>query len=645
MSKTHLSHISQFVYGSLFFFILITVAWLYWQGLSGIFLFDDKSNLQKLASIDEIEWFSDMLLFALEGEAGVLGRSISLFSFALQAYSWPLNPWDFKYVNLMIHLLNGCLVFWFILILTRFMALPEKRGLFLAFLTASIWLLHPLQVSTVLYVVQRMTQLSALFTLAGLLLYLHGRQLMAQQRIKAGFFWISLGVALGGILATLSKENGILLVLYIIVLEVTVLRILPKPRYWPIWSSLFLYLPLILLSLYFVTHIEGILQAYETRHFTLSERLLTEARVLIDYLAKILLLRPQGFGLFHDDFTVSHDLLTPPTTLISLSFILILFVVAIKVRRTLPILALGVLWFLAGQILESSFIGLLLYFEHRNYLPMLGILFSTLYGAMYLFDYLFSAFLRKLILFFSALLLALVPFLTWVQTSLWANPLDQAVFWAQQHPKSLAAQTHAAVFFQKIDEDAESEHYIRKMISVFPEYAAPYLYLIALSCTAEYTVKLPDKEKVIAHFKRTQYDHAIPHMLSFILEKQAHGQCHFYLETIESILKALLENPNNAAHKPYIEYRYAVFYFYQNRYELAVEKGKKALALKDSLQLRLQLIQWSILGKQFDQAKADLQALRTEFNPLKVRLVEKKLKSLEAEIHRAQEQLVNEINP
>ncbi|MEK8015918.1 MAG: hypothetical protein VSS75_003555 [Candidatus Parabeggiatoa sp.] len=643
MSKTHFSHISQLVYGSLFFFILIMIVWLYWQGLSGIFLFDDKSNLRKLVSIDETQWFSDMLLFALDGDAGILGRSVSLFTFALQSYSWPLNPWDFKYVNLMIHLLNGCLVFWFILILTRFMALPEKRGLFLAFLTASIWLLHPLQVSTVLYVVQRMTQLSALFTLAGLLIYLHGRQLMAQQRVKAGFFWISVGVVLGGILATLSKENGILLVLYIIVLEATVLRALPKPRYWHTWSSLFLYLPLVLLSLYFVTHIDSLLQAYETRHFTLAERLLTEARVLTDYLAKILLLRPQEFGLFHDDFTVSHDILTPPTTLIAISFLIIMFVIAIKVRRILPLLALGVLWFLAGQVLESSFIGLLLYFEHRNYLPMLGIIFSTLYGAMWLFDYLLSAFLRKVALFLSALLLALIPFLTWVQTDLWGNPLDQAVFWAQQHPKSLAAQTHATVFFQKIDENAEAEHYIRNMIAVFPEYAAPYLYLIALSCTAEYTVKLPDKQKVIAHFKTTQYDHAIPHMLSFILEKQAQGRCYFYLDTIESILKALLDNPNNAAQKPYIEYRYAVFDFYQKRYGLAVERGKKALALKDSLQLRLQLIQWLILDKQFDQAKGDLQALRAEINPLKVRLIEKQLKSLEAEIKTAQEQLGNEI--
>ena len=43
-------------------------------------------------------------------------------------------------------------------------------------LASCLWLLHALHVSTVLYTVQRMAQLSALFVFAGLLVYSYGRQ-------------------------------------------------------------------------------------------------------------------------------------------------------------------------------------------------------------------------------------------------------------------------------------------------------------------------------------------------------------------------------------------------------------------------------------------------------------------------------------
>lgn len=166
---------------------MISTFGIYWQGINSLFLFDDIPNLKNLTDISG-GGFYEKLQFAIEGKAGALGRSVSLFTFALQADYWPY-PWNFKYVNLMMHLLNGCLVFWFILSLSRLMKLSERHCLWLALVTASVWLLHPLQVSTVLYVIQRMAQLSTLFTLAGLIVYLHGRQLLAQDRLKYGFFW------------------------------------------------------------------------------------------------------------------------------------------------------------------------------------------------------------------------------------------------------------------------------------------------------------------------------------------------------------------------------------------------------------------------------------------------------------------------
>lgn len=183
MNKITTTH--QFIYGSFFLIVLVGTVWLYWGGLNGTYLFDDSPNLADLADIENTR---DIAKFVTEGISSQLGRPISLLTFALQAHHWPNSPWDFKYVNLMIHLVNGCLIFLLVLYLTRLMKLPEKRGRLLALLTASLWLVHPIQVSTVLYVIQRMTQLTVLFTLAGLLAYLKGRQQLAQDQLKSGFF-------------------------------------------------------------------------------------------------------------------------------------------------------------------------------------------------------------------------------------------------------------------------------------------------------------------------------------------------------------------------------------------------------------------------------------------------------------------------
>jgi len=622
----------QLISGCLFFLALISTVWLYWPGLHGIFLLDDLSNLKNLNTIGDTEQFSETWRFITEGIASTLGRPISLVTFVWQADSWPLYPEDFKYVNLMIHLLNGCLIFWFILLLTRIMELPNKRGLLLALLTASIWLWHPLQVSTVLYVIQRMAQLSTLFTLVGLLAYLYGRQYLARGKLKSGFFLVSVGVGLGGILATLSKENGILLVLYIIILELTVLRSLPQPRYWRIWTGIFLYFPLILLSLYFATHVDSILRGYEIREFTMGERLLTQTRILTDYLAKISLLRPYGFTLYHDDFTISHSLLNPPTTLIAMAFIATMFAVAIRVRHTLPVLAFGILWFLAGHILESSFIGLMLYFEHRNYLPMVGIIFVIVYGAILLFDLLLSPFLRKIAMFFSMLLLAIIPMITWSQANLWGNPLGQADFWVMQHPKSMGAQSHAIATFQNAGEYTKAKEFAQDMQKNFPEYTVPYLYQIALTCT-----KLPNMSKVIHHLKDSKYDFATMSVWDGILRQRSRKFCKLDFDTTNQIFKALMHNPNNTVYKPHFYSRYAIFHASEKHYKLAIQYGKQALALKDSIHLRIRVIRWLMANKRFDEAMAFLQESRAQLNPLKARFHDKGLKLLEAKIEFMQE--------
>src|SRR3546814_15267577 len=80
---------------------------------------------------------------------------------------WPSDPYSFKYTNLLLHLLNGVLVFACLRSLLHRCSFTAFKAELIAVLTAAIWLLHPIHTATVLQVVQRMTLLSSLFILLG----------------------------------------------------------------------------------------------------------------------------------------------------------------------------------------------------------------------------------------------------------------------------------------------------------------------------------------------------------------------------------------------------------------------------------------------------------------------------------------------
>jgi Flp pilus assembly protein TadD len=68
---------------------------------------------------------------------------------------------------------------------------------------------------------------------------------------------------------------------------------------------------------------------------------------------------------------VSRSLLEPWTTVPALLLIGGLVYLAVRLARRDPLASFAVLWFLGNLLIESSFIGLELMFEHRTYIPLM----------------------------------------------------------------------------------------------------------------------------------------------------------------------------------------------------------------------------------------------------------------------------------
>lgn len=473
---------------------------IYYPALSSQFYLDDYQNLKSLSDIST----QGYLQFILDGHAGPAGRPISLLSFALQHQQWPDNPFAFKAVNLFIHLVSGLLIFLICKQLAAYLELSKNEKLALSAIAAGLWLLHPMHISTVLYVIQRMTQLSALFMLLGIFGYLHFRVGFRTTSRVWSLTGMSLCVGGGMVLAILSKENGIVLPLFIIVIEATMLSGMQRDSVWYKWAGVFLGLPLLMLVIYLGLNLDGVISSYSHRDFTMSERLMTQAVVICTYVKNLALPYYGLFSLYNDDFRISSGLLSPPSTLFAIASILFISVFAVLIRQRFAVLSFAVLWFLGGHLLESSHLNLELYFEHRNYIASLGVFFFIAWTVVMAG--------RK---FSSKLLLAvpvagyfcLILLTTFLELNLWNNPYQQAFEWARLHPASKRAQNNLATVYIKTGEiDKAIEVYDRLENSNPSDFYPKFRKIVVKNCINKIPIEQEEWIYLLEQAKVSKWD-------------------------------------------------------------------------------------------------------------------------------------------
>ena len=436
--------------------LLLTVL-AYLPGLQGPFAFDDITSILQNRALDihSLTW-AQLAHAALSSDTGPMKRPFSMLSFALNIYFNGMEATAFKITNLVIHLLNGMLVFALLRQIARYWldkGIIKYAGaaVSLPLLCTAAWLLHPLNLTAVLYVVQRETSLCSLFILTGCVVYVHARLRMLAG--KSGWWWLYIGTFVTGLLAIASKETGLLLPVYLLVIEICVFRfrshnidrLSPQTRNHRdrvgcshktglfIFFGLFLVLPLCLGLIWMFGIHHGAPLSYAGRDFTLGERLLTETRVVWDYIRWTLFPRLPDLGLYHDDIPLSSGLLTPPTTLLSILGLLALAAISVLAWKRRPWITFGIAWFFAGQLLESTIFPLEIAFEHRNYLADLGILFAVFGFILTEHSRLLSMRYRVGILIVLVLTFGAV---TGMRAYVWRSSLSLVNTQAANHPRS-----------------------------------------------------------------------------------------------------------------------------------------------------------------------------------------------------------------
>lgn len=427
-------------------FILISIA--YWQGISGnFFLFDDfinivfspEFNTPPKISLDKLQavWQS--------GLSGPLGRGVALLTFYYDYYAaGSLIATRFKLTNLVIHIINSGLVFLFTKKILEIVYDTKNTQTFLiAVFTTSIWALHPINLTNVLYIVQRMNSLSSTWILITLLAYI---ELRIGQYKKLAFSISLVSFTLG----ILTKESTLTLLFYIPAIEFFILKFRPtltnnQPSKKIVNSYLVALILGILLSItYFTKNISAISESYNTlRDFTLQERLLTQFRVVWWYAYQILLPNINHLSLFHDDWITSTSIFKPLSTLFAITFTFSVLAAIIfrSIKATQPderLFIFGLTWFLSGHILEGSIFPLEMVFEHRNYLPSLGLILALCILVTNL------KIKRSVVIAMLTAFTIYCFFITYIRSGFWADYIHLSQQQYKTHPNSKRAATEYA---------------------------------------------------------------------------------------------------------------------------------------------------------------------------------------------------------
>jgi hypothetical protein len=350
--------------------LLVAAVFAYWPGLAGPFVLDDFGSIAELGDRGGVRDWDTFKAFVFGGHAGPLGRPVALLSFLIDGNNWPTDPWPFKRTNLIIHLVNAVLLGLLTTKILRLLDFDEQDARWIALISTGFWLLHPFLVSTTLYAVQRMAQLATLFVFAGLNAYLYGRSFLASRPLKA-YVVMSFSIGLFTVLAVYSKENGILLPLLIGVVEITILASRQNriSALNPYWGTLFIVVPTAFVLLYLGERVtrDDFFDIVPPRNYSAYEGVLTQTRVLFDYVRHWFIPELYTSGVYQDHFLKSSGIVAPITTLISTILHFGLITLSVVKRREWPLFAFAVLFFYGAQVLESSVLNLELYFEHRNY--------------------------------------------------------------------------------------------------------------------------------------------------------------------------------------------------------------------------------------------------------------------------------------
>ena len=444
--------------------LAILIIGIYSNTLEAPFVFDDNMNIQNNRSIQLTTFTIEKIVRAgFEGHSS--NRPFANISFALNYYFHQYHVTGYHVVNILIHITTGIFLYLFVRTTLRLPLLHYKdtTTTWIAGFTVLIWLVHPLHTQSVTYIVQRMNSLAAMFYILSMLLYAKARLSVAPRQQWVLFA----GCTLAGILALGSKEIALTLPFFLLLYEWYFFQDLSFvwfKRYFLSFGGFLILLVLLVWAYMGTDALHNILFVAGDFDFTLTERVLTEFRVIIVYLRLLLWPHPSQLNIDYD-FPLSHSLFDPITTLFAIGTIIGAMGLALYLAKKERLLSFCILWFFGNLVIESSVIMLDILFEHRTYLPSMLL---SLLAVMLVVRYIKLPWLQIVGLCTVALVYSIW---TYERNSVWANEVALWRDCVEKSPYKARPHTNLGYALMRQGKIEEAVYHYSEALRIAPNYA------------------------------------------------------------------------------------------------------------------------------------------------------------------------------
>ena len=284
--------------------------------------------------------------------------------YKIQYLFFGLNPYSFHLCNVILHIVNGILIYLIMIFLTESKLLP--------FSVAMLFLIHPVQSEAVACISGISNLLYTMFLLCSFVFYLFSETEEKKTR-EILLYIVSL---ISFVFALFTKEQALVLPLLIILYEVCFIRSQKRPL---IQRGLRLAGILILAFGYLWLRkiiLKNALPEFFTHPQELWLRILSIPRTLIAYFKIILF--PVNLHYYRNVDTLEPFIF--PTILLLIIIVAIIFLIRSLPRQDLPLLIFGLGWFLVALLPTLNILPLIIEYsyifnsEHFLYFPLLGFL-------------------------------------------------------------------------------------------------------------------------------------------------------------------------------------------------------------------------------------------------------------------------------
>ena len=480
---------NPFVLHTFFIVIFIIVGFgLYSNTFNSPFVLDDTRIILENPTIRLTELSAESIKNGAIGYSA--NRPVSTLTFALNYYFNRYDSSGYHLVNIIFHILNAIILFFFLKLTFKIAHQRKISGsdfgpmarLWISFFAALLWLVHPVQIQSVTYIVQRMNSMGATFFMLALLCYARGRVVHLSIRPATAeqdggarpYLWYAAGAA-SGLLALGSKESTAILPFFICLYEWYFFQDLSKKwlksflKYLVACIILFLLVAFVFLGSDPLAKFSA-LHDFSNAEFTWTQRVLTQARVVIHYISILFLPHPARLN-FDYDFPLSYSLINPVTTLLSILVIVGLIAASFYLAKKERLISICILWFLGNLAIESSVIPLAIIFEHRTYLPsMLLFLIPITLGYRYLKP---GALKIGLI----AACVVILAVWTYQRNSLWENRVTLWTDVVQKSPDKARPHFNLGTALSEQQKDAEAIPHYQRALEINPRMAQPHINL------------------------------------------------------------------------------------------------------------------------------------------------------------------------